>query len=90
MFSPTKFPCTAWYLAEDHTAKTVDISSKDSFDRGAFIWTTGTRTLFATRDEVVAHAEHHLSVCEDQLVRLTHQLVGLRAKVSRLRKGGAA
>ena len=89
MFSPTKFPCTAWYLAEDCTAKTVDIPSKDSFDRGAFIWTTGTRTLFATRDEVVAHAEHHLAVCEEQHLREARKLAGLRVKVAKI-KGGAA
>lgn len=94
LFSPTKFPCTAWYVTASLNVKQLSVcgvypgSIKGYFncDKPSLLHQGG---LFATRDEAIAEAERKLEKMHDAYVRAGQRWTKARETVSKL-KGGAA
>lgn len=93
LFSPTKFPCTAWYVTAALNVRECTVHSKTGYPSGFYRCDSPSflpdDEAFATRDEAVVAAERKLAVAEKRHEKATARLVRQRATVAKL-KGGAA
>lgn len=93
LFSPTSFPCTAWYVTESlYVRETTVKSAYGSFNNEFFVCTKPTffhrDALFATRAEAVAEAERKLVVAKERYVKRGQRIERQQRVVLRMRKGG--
>lgn len=89
LFSPTSFPCTAWYVTESLYVRETTVTSP----WGDYCACTKPKllprdSLFATRTEAVAEAERKLVVAKERYVKLGQRLERQKRVVFRMRKGG--
>ncbi len=95
LFSPTKFPCAAWYVTASLNVKQLSVCGvyPCSSIRGYFNCDKPSlmhqENLFATRDEAIAEAERKLEKMHESYVRAGQRWTKARETDAKL-KGGAA
>jgi hypothetical protein len=95
LFSPTSFPCSAWYVTASLNVLETSVTGRyeSTFHIGWFNCTTPAQfheaKLFATRDDAIVEAERLLGLAEKRHEKATARLARLRAAVAKL-KGGVA
>ena len=94
MFTPTKFPCTVWYVTPALNVReaTVDNFHSGHWGHPRLHCTDGKMLhadeLFATRDEAVAEAQRKLADCEQRVARAIDRFARRKKLVASLLKGG--
>ncbi|QXV72213.1 hypothetical protein Acf1_00016 [Acidovorax phage ACF1] len=93
MFSPTKFPCTAWYVTPSLNVRECTVERRHHRYPDLLDSSVGLKysyQLFSTREEAIAEAGLRLTKRHERYVAAGVRLAKCKATVEKLQKGGAA
>lgn len=92
MFSPTKFPCTAFVVTPSLNVRECTVERRNSMYSDLFHSSAGVKygeQLFGSRTLAVAEAERLLKKMHERYVAAGVRWTKCAANVAKLKKGGA-